>query len=121
MMVTDEDALLCDLAETYGIFDIRSLPVVRVATFAIGLKGDSRIMVKMTGQKCSSEMVMLAGILDRLSFIAWSKTKDAQKGRNRPASVVDSLLNGNSQPEKDYEVFSSGEEFLEYLEKLRKG
>lgn len=121
MMVTDEDALLCDLAETYHIYDIKSLPILTVATFSIGLKGDSRIMRKMANMPIDTNTVLLASILDRLSFIAWSKTKDGQKGRNRPESVLNKLLNGDTKPERDYEVYESGEEFMERLNQLRKG
>ena len=120
-MVTDKDALECDLAETYGIYDMESLPLSKVATFALGLKGDSRIMLKMMGQSVSNDTLLLAGILDRLSFLAWAKTKDAQSGRNRPESVVNKLLSGNKKPERGFEVFDSGEEFMERLNQLRKG
>lgn len=120
-MVTDEDALLCDLAETYGVLDMWSLPILTVATLSIGLKGDSRIMRKMTNQPVESNIIFLAGILDKLSFLAWAKTKDAQSGRNRPASVLNKLLNGNKKPEREFEVFSSGEELMERLNQLRKG
>ncbi len=34
MIAVDEDALVCDLAETYGIYDYRQLPITRVAVFA---------------------------------------------------------------------------------------
>lgn len=118
-MVKDEDALLCDLAETYGIFDIRSLPVVRVATFAIGLKGDSRIMRIMTGQKHTTEEILLAGILDRLSWIAWTKTKDAQKGNKRPESVLEKMLGNKNSSQKEFEVYETGEDFMKRLAQLR--
>ena len=32
---TDEDALICDLAETYGIYNYRQLPADRVAVFVL--------------------------------------------------------------------------------------
>ena len=39
MIFTDEEALICDLAETYQIFDYRSLPVRTVATLSAGAAG----------------------------------------------------------------------------------
>lgn len=119
MLMTDEDALLCDLAETYGIFDIEAFKPLKIATFAIGLKGDSRIMLKMTGQNVDSKTILLASILDRLSFLAWTKTKDAQSGRNRPESVLNRLLNGNNNAQKDFEIYDTGEELLKRLDELR--
>lgn len=118
MMVTDEDALLCDLAETYGIYDIRSLPVVTVATFSIGLKGDSRIMKKITGMKVDNATLLQAAIFDRLSFLAWTKTKDAQHGLNRPESLVEKLM--KTTEESEYQTFSTGEEFDKRLRELRR-
>jgi len=38
MLELDEDALVCDLAETYGIYNYRSLPATLVATFSVGLR-----------------------------------------------------------------------------------
>ena len=34
MKQLDEDALVCDLAETYGIYDYKQLPLLKVAVFA---------------------------------------------------------------------------------------
>ena len=33
MIKTDEDALICDLAETYRIYDYKQLPAYQVAVF----------------------------------------------------------------------------------------
>lgn len=44
MIATDQDALICDMAETYGIFDLQALPVATLATLAVGLRENSRIL-----------------------------------------------------------------------------
>jgi hypothetical protein len=116
-MVTDEDALLCDLAETYGIYDIESLPVTKIATFSCGLKGDSRIMQALTDKRSDINTMLLASIVDRLSFLAWTKTKDAQSNRNRPESLVNKLY--SKAPEREYEVYENGADLLARLEELR--
>lgn len=67
MIHTDEEALMCDLAETYGIFNYRSLPARLVATFSVGLRDDSRIKMKMNGVKASNDTLLLAHMLDRLN------------------------------------------------------
>ena len=114
MIATDEDALICDLAETYGIFDFRQLPADAVAAFSVGLKNDSRIKLSMSGQKISIESILLAGIVDRLSYMLWLNTKDGHKGTNKPKSLVETLY---SEPKEREEVaFETGEEF----EKTRK-
>jgi len=109
MIAIDEDALVCDLAETYQIYDYRQLPPTRVAVFAYGLRENSRIKMKLSNQIVTTETMLLAGIHDRLSLLVWSQTKDAEKGKNRPQMLTDLLLNKTN--ESDIEAFHSSEEF----------
>ena len=69
MLETDEDALICDLAETYGVYDYESLPVQTVAALSIGLRGDSRIRMKLSGMKLTLTESLLAMIADNLALI----------------------------------------------------
>lgn len=92
MMNIDEDALQCDLAETYHVYEMKELPLTKVALFAFGLKGDSRIKLKMQNLKYPLETILQANIVDRLSLLVWANTKDGQKGRNRPMSIAQKLL-----------------------------
>jgi len=114
MINVDEDALICDLAETYQIYDYKQLPPMKVAVFSLGLRDDSRIKMKISGQTVPFDTLLLAGIHDKLSTLVWFQTTDGQKGRNRPPMLT-SLLT-NTKQENDVEVFRSGEEF----EKARK-
>ncbi len=98
MIRTDEDALICDFAETYHVFDYRSLPPKLAATLAAGLPESSRINKAITGRNMSVDTMLRAVIADRLGILVWLKTKDGQKGRNRPESFVD-LLNGTRENE----------------------
>lgn len=113
MIKVDEDALICDLAETYQIYDYRQLPPKMVAVFSYGLKEDSRIKMKLNGQKVPSETLLLASMVDKLNTLVWFKTKDGQKGKNMPPSIV-SILTGNEKSDvnKDVVVFNSGEDFV---------
>ena len=117
MLDLDEEALICDLAETYGIFDYESLPVQTVAALSIGLRGDSRIKLAAAGRKLGTTDALLATVADYLAMIFWTKTKDGQKGRNRPKSIREALENGNK---KDNEIvgFESVEEFEQAREAL---
>ena len=115
MINEDEDALICDLAETYNIYDYRQLPPLKVAVFSLGLRENSRIKMKLSGQTVPLEIMLLAGIADRLSTLVWFQTKDGQKGRNRP-QMLTNLLTNTKQENSDVEAFHSGEEF----EKARK-
>ena len=64
MIVTDEDALICDLAETYNIYDYRRLPVLTVAVFSLGLRQNSRIKMIMSGNRITLEESLLACAVD---------------------------------------------------------
>lgn len=112
MIRIDEDALICDLAETYQIYDYKQLPPTKAAVFSCGLREDSRIKMKLTDQVVSLETTLLAGINDRLSVLVWSKTKDGQSGRNKPTFILDSL-SGKPQVEKNEIIFNSSEDFEE--------
>ena len=118
MIQTDEDALICDLAETYGILDYRQLPTDQVAVFAFGLRDDSRIKLAMTNSKVPFETFLLAGVLDRLSALVWFKTTDGQKGINRPLMVAEELTGKTKAKESKEMIFDSGEDFEEYRQKI---
>ena len=117
MINLDEDALICDLAETYGIYDYRQLPAQKVAVFAFGLKEDSRIKMALSNQKVPFETLLMASTLDRL--LVWFKTKDGQKGANRPTMIAQKLV--GEEKERDEMVFSSGEEFEAYRQRILDG
>ena len=91
MIAEDEDALTCDLAETYRIYDRHAVPVRLLATLACGLRDDSRIKMRLAGTRISLDTMLRAVIADRLSFLAWARTKDGEKNRNRPASILEAL------------------------------
>lgn len=117
MISADEDALVCDFAETYQVFNYKALPVKLAATLAAGLREDSRIRLALSDMKVSPDTMLLAAIADRLGILIWQKTKDAEKGRNRPKSIIESL-----QPRQtDVSTFATGEEFIKARENLLKG
>ena len=118
MLNTDEDAVICDLAETYNIYNYKDMPPDKVAIFCSGLREDSRIKLKMAGQKVKFDTTLLASIVDRLSLLVWAKTKDGQKGRNKPKSIVDSI--NKPVREKEEVVFATSEEFEKVRNKILK-
>jgi hypothetical protein len=124
MIKADEDALICDLAETYHIYDYRQLPLNTIAVFSVGLRNNSRIKMKMNNQPVELDLLLLAGISDKLSTAMWWQTKDGQKGVNRPDSLVDVITNTQTK-EKNVIAFSSGEDFInrrnELLKHTKKG
>ena len=69
MIRLNKDALICDLAETYQIFDYRSLPVQLVATLSAGLRDNSRIKLKAAEASVGLDTVILAAIADNLTLL----------------------------------------------------
>ena len=93
MINLDEESLICDLAETYQIYDYKQLPLQLVAVFSCGLRENSRIKMKLSQQTASIDTMLLAGISDKLGILLWAQTKDGQKGKNRPISILEKVLN----------------------------
>lgn len=112
-MSTDEDALFCDFAETYHIYNLDDLSVFRIATLADGLSENSRIKRKMSGQRLPIDSLLLAVIADKLSALVWMQTKDGQHGRNYPPSIFEALtIDRTAKPQSDIKSYSSGEDFM---------
>lgn len=76
----------------------------------------------VAGMRVNIDTILLARAVDSLNFLAWSKTKDAEKNANRPQSIADALLHPEKM-EKEATSFNSAEEFekekARILEKLR--
>ena len=91
------------MAETYGVYDWRALPLVTAATLAQGLSSSSRVAKKLTGVKCADMTdVLLAIIADRVGHFAWMFSDDGQNGKNHPPSLY-KLLTGTEEPEKGFD------------------
>ena len=110
MINLDEESLICDLAETYQIYDYKRLPLQLVSVFSCGLRENSRIKMKLSQQTASIDTMLLAGISDKLGILLWAQTKDGQKGKNRPISILEKVLN-LPKKRKEEVAFASAEEF----------
>ena len=51
MLNTDEEALICDFAEIYRIYNYKEIPCKMAAIYAKGLKENARIKMKLAGVK----------------------------------------------------------------------
>ena len=82
----------------------------------MGLRDDSRVKMEIAGIKITLEQTLLARIADDLSFQSWAQTKDGQKNRNRPKSVLKTLL--EEKREDQHETFLTPEDFDKAWEKI---
>lgn len=121
MLATDRDALTCDLAETYGIFDMQGMPVKLLASLACGLREDSRIKMRMEGARVDNKTLLLACIADALNLLVWARTKKDKTGTGGPKSFVKALTQEPSAEKKQIQGFSTGEEFDAYWKSVTGG
>lgn len=98
------------MAETYGVFDWRGLPLVTAATLAQGLPASSRTARALSGSGDQEVgTLLLALIADRLGHIAWMFSEDGASGQNHPPSILAALT--GTEPENG-DGYDSGEDFL---------
>lgn len=110
MLAVDEAALICDLAETYRIYDYRALPARRAAVFACGLRDDSRSKQILSGYKLPVNTMLLGILADSARTLVWFASKDGAEGRNRPVSILGTLLGEVS--EETAQGFDTPEDFM---------
>lgn len=98
MLAFDRNALICDLAETYHIYDYRALPVTTLAALACGLRADSRIKLKLSGIAEVSNEVLLIQIFDILQLMRyqWFATK-----KDAPPKLLSEMLIGKAPEAPD--------------------
>lgn len=110
MLATDEDSLICDLAETYQVYNYRELPLDLLATLSFGLRDNSRIKMRLANTKVTTDTLLNAAQVDALNTLVWFKTKGAETGEGRPKSMVSTLL-GETTSASDLMEFTSIEDF----------
>ena len=112
-MVTNyHDELVCDMAETYGVFDIKRVPARLLATLAVGLRDDSRVKQAKSKTTIDDNTMMLAYIVDLLRGVGIDDENSLRRFYLKPEE---------SQKQNDYDVYSSPEEFMARRYGDRKG
>jgi len=115
MLSEGEDALICDMAETYGVLAWRGLPLETAAVLAAGLPSSSRCVRRLTGGKLTLSETLLAATADYTRYLIWMLSRDGKKGRNRPKLLLESL---REKEPSEVRSFDSGEDFLEMWGRL---
>ena len=77
MLAADRNAVICDLAETYGILDYKALPVPLLATLCSGLRETSRIKLRLSGMSVPSDVMLLAAAVCIFGIYAFAKNNIA--------------------------------------------
>jgi hypothetical protein len=111
MIATDEDALICDLAETYHIYNYRGLPVQTLAALSVGLRDNARIKMKMAGFRVDTTTMLLASIADSLHILVWQNTENGHNGVHIPPSIFNQITGADDQSQSQNESFDTPEDF----------
>lgn len=110
MRALDEEALICDFAQYYNIYDFDTLPLNMQAILASGLPTESRIKKTAADMKFDINTLLLAAILDQLRLSNYRGTKDAKHKRNAPESILEKLTR-KEEKEEDLKVFKTSDDF----------
>lgn len=121
MIAADEDALVCDLAETYHILNYRALPVKTLAALSFGLAPVSRSRRALYGGVDFPPEMLLAIIADRLGTLVWMQSEDGIRGINRPVSILDTMTGCARDARSDIETYDSGDAFTAAWQQIAAG
>ena len=107
MLAHNKNALICDLAEEYQIYDWRRVPVKTLGILAAGLRHNSRVVMQQSGEEFPMDTLIMAAMADATRYLLYALT--AKKGDNPPPSFVEAL--SQKQEEKEERVFATGADF----------
>lgn len=111
--------MICDLAETYHIYNYEQLPVEKVAVFVCGLREKARVWQKFGQHDFDRELLTL--IYDKINWIAWTKTESAHNGQAPPDLLFPKLFPDIKKNNDDTVGFKSAEDFNKEWEKIANG
>ena len=91
MITVDRNALICDMAQTYHIYNMYDYKASYIAILACGLEDNSRIKKKIAKTRVGTSDLLLSLILDSLNTLVWFQSEDGRLGINRPKSIYNKL------------------------------
>lgn len=112
MMEIDRNALICDMAETYNVYDLRSLPVGTIAAMAAGLRETSRIKTIQRQGVIFDTNILLAKIHDLLNEFIWSLGKYGEDAE-RPVRLENAIYGIVEEKMSEVKGFMSAEDYEE--------
>lgn len=108
--------MICDLAETYGIYDYKERDPLLIATLAVGLPDSSRVKRKYSGVDLTLDQMLLARIVDGVNLLIWQR--GGRKNSKRPASILKKLIE-KDKPKDELMSFRSPEEYEAWVRRKR--
>lgn len=102
MLKMDEEAVICDMAETYKVLDMYSLPLFLFATLACGLPKNSRIMTRLSGVNVPFNDMILGRLLDTVSYVLYTLQVLGGAKPQEPKSVVEAMIGVSNGKEASF-------------------
>ncbi|MBQ9031867.1 MAG: hypothetical protein IJ106_10510 [Parasporobacterium sp.] len=117
MRASDEDALICDFAQYYHIYDLEQVGVRKAAILACGLPEESRTMKRLSGNKLSGERVILVSMLDTIRSIEFAVYQSHSKKKiKKPKPLLKKMMDGGEK--KELLGYGTAQEFEEARKKF---
>lgn len=104
--------MICDLAETYGIYDYMAMKPSLIATLTVGLPESSRVMRKYSGVSITLEQMLLAVIVDSINNLIYGLSR--KKGK-KPQSLAEQLLNKDKKQKDELMSFRTPEDYERWM------
>ena len=89
------------MAQYYHILDYENQHPDLIATLVSQLPVDSRLMMHYSKVPITLNQILMANMIDNLQVLVWQNTKNGHKGRNKPQSLLDTLLNKDKKRKSD--------------------
>ena len=109
--------MICDLAETYGIYDYKAMKPSLVATLAVGLPDSSRVMRKYSNIPLTIEQMLLAMLVDSLNGLIWGL--GGKKAGKKPKSILKMLTDKTEKKKDELMSFRTPEEYEAFMARKR--
>lgn len=115
----NEDALICDLAETYQIYDWKSYHVSFIAILAAGLRQNSRSRMALDSVQADLNGSLLAIIHDDLQNLIYvTQSAHSRKKLKKPEYITDKIIHGVHKQATEYQGYESSEDYEKAWERL---
>lgn len=112
--------MICDLAEYYHVLDYEQLPPSTVAVLVSGLRGESRVFMKLSGLKQPINTLLLASLHDNIAISNYMLNyRFSGKRPKKPESIFEKFMEIEEEPsnKKTFKgvAFETPEELERYL------
>ena len=117
MSVVDKDALICDFAQYYSIYQFDKYEISYIAILACGLPEESRIKKKLRKIPYTLEETLLAAIVDHLAMQLYQHA--GKKSNRKPKSLLRMMM--EKEDKSAVQSFNTVEAFESARRKIIEG